>query len=105
MIIRVMICGYYNTCMSIIILCASSLVVLPLHKQEGSDTAPLLHLELFFSQEILGNMNMQILRPQHDRDMQVQTTIVLIWHIGIECAACSPCAVVSSVSLQSVKHV
>ena len=39
----------------------------PFTKKEGSGTAPL--LELFFSQEILGNMNMQILWLRHDRGM------------------------------------
>ena len=33
----------------------TSLAAPPLHKEEGSGTAPL--LELFFSPEILGNMN------------------------------------------------
>ena len=37
----------------------------PFTKKEGSGTAPL--LELFFSPEILGNMNMQILWLRHDR--------------------------------------
>ena len=77
-----------------------SLAALPLHKEEGSGTVTL--LELFFSPEILGNMNIQILWPQHYRDMQARTTTMVTWHISIECAACSPCAVVS-VSPQSIR--
>ena len=46
----------------------ASLAAPPLHKEEGSGTALL--LKLFCFPEILGNMNMQILRPQYDRDMQ-----------------------------------
>ena len=65
-----------------------------LQKGEGSGTAPL--LELFFSPEILGNMNMQILRPQHDRDMQARTTTVLTWQSALRA--------VVNVSPQSVKR-
>ena len=54
--------------MSSALLFVTSLAAPSLHKEEGSGTAPL--LELFFSPEILGSMNMQILRPQHDCDMQ-----------------------------------
>ena len=52
----------------------------PFTREEGSGTAPL--LDLFFSPEILGNMNMQILWPQHDRYTQARTTTVLTWPGG-----------------------
>ena len=50
--------------------CTCSLTVPPLHTEEGSGMAPL--FKLFFSPEILGNINMQILRPQHDSNMQAR---------------------------------
>ena len=59
-----------------LMICKISLAAPPLQKEEGSGTAPL--LELFCSPEILGNINMQILCPQHDHDMQARTTTMLM---------------------------
>ena len=60
-----------------------SLAALPLHKEDGSGMALL--LMLFLSPEILGNMNMQILWPQHDCDMQVRTTAHLAHKYRARC--------------------